>query len=81
MRALKTLIKMSTKPGTKKTLAIAVAVIVILAVIGGAYYYTTTTTPMQQTTTMQESMTTPVTSAAQPIKIGLITPLKRDLRP
>lgn len=72
---MKTLIKMSTKPGTKKTLAIAVAVIVILAVIGGAYYYTTTTTPMQQTTTMQESMTTPVTSAAQPIKIGLITPL------
>jgi len=67
---------MSTKPGTKKTLAIVVAAIVLLAVVGGAYYYTTTTTPMQQTSTMQESMTTPVTSAAaQPIKIGLITPL------
>ena len=67
---------MSTKTGTKKTLAIVVAAIVLLAVVGGAYYYTTTTTPMQQTSTMQEPMTTPVTSAAaQPIKIGLITPL------
>jgi ABC-type branched-subunit amino acid transport system substrate-binding protein len=71
---------MSTTPGTKKTLALVVAVIVILAIVGGAYYYTTSTTPaMQETTTMQESMTTqvpPVTSSAtQPIKIGLITPL------
>jgi branched-chain amino acid transport system substrate-binding protein len=76
LRALKTLIKMSTKTGTKKTLAIVVAVIVILAVVGGAYYYTTSTAPMQSTSTMQESMTTPVTSAAAPpIKVGLITPL------
>jgi len=67
---------MSTKTGTKKTLAIVVAVIVLVAVVGGAYYYTTSTAPMQQTSTMQESVTTPVTSAAaQPIKIGLITPL------
>jgi branched-chain amino acid transport system substrate-binding protein len=73
---------MSTKPGTKKTLAIVVAVIVILAVIGGAYYYATTSTSMSSTSSMQEtssvqaSVTAPVTSAAaQPIKIGLITPL------
>jgi branched-chain amino acid transport system substrate-binding protein len=67
---------MSTKPATKKTLAIVVAVIVILAVVGGAYYYTTSTAPMQETsTTMQESMTQVTSAAAQPIKIGLITPL------
>jgi len=72
---------MSTKPNTKKTLAIVVAVIVILAIVAGAYYYTTSTTPAMQTSTTQSSMvtqmTTQVTSAAAtgPIKIGLITPL------
>ena len=72
---------MSTKPNTKKTLAIVVAVIVILAIVAGAYYYTTSTTPAMQTSTMQSSMVTQmptqVTSAAATgqIKIGLITPL------
>lgn len=75
-------IKMSTKPGTKKTLAIVVAVIVILAVIAGAYYYTTSTAPSMQTTSMtsqvtsmQASMNATSAAATQPIKIGLITPL------
>ncbi|HUK50510.1 MAG TPA: ABC transporter substrate-binding protein [Terriglobales bacterium] len=73
---------MSTKSGTKKTLAIAVAVIVILAIVAGAYYYSTSTAPpMQETSTMEQSMVTEMTSqvtsaaAAGPIKIGLITPL------
>jgi len=51
---------LSTKSGTKKTLAIVVAVIVILAIVAGAYYYTTSTSaPMQQTMmTTQGSPTT-----------------------
>ena len=68
---------MSTKSGTKKTLAIVVAVIVILAIVAGAYYYTTSTSaPMQQTTMMTAQQSTMTSASAQGvIKIGLITPL------
>jgi len=68
---------LSTKSGTKKTLAIVVAVVVILAIVAGAYYYTTSTSaPMQQTTMMTTQQSTMTSASAQGvIKIGLITPL------
>lgn len=66
---------MSTKTGTRKTLAIVVAVVVILAALGGAYYYTTSTSAPPQQTTMSQVVTPTTTQAAPPIKVGLITPL------
>jgi len=70
-------IYLSTKSGTKKTLAIVVAVIVILAIVAGAYYYTTSTSaPMEQTTMMTTQQSAMTSASAQGvIKIGLITPL------
>ena len=62
MQTLKKLaIYLSTKSGTKKTLAIVVAVIVILAIVAGAYYYTTSTSaPMQQTTMVPTTTAAPL---------------------
>src|SRR5208282_5144830 len=67
------MINLSTKSGTKKTLAIVVTVIVLLAIVAGGYYYSTKSAPMQTTMTTAKSVATSV--AAPPIKIGLITPL------
>lgn len=68
------MINLSAKSGTKKTLAIVVAVIVLVAIVAGGYYYSTSTSaPMQETTTATSMAAT--SAAAQPIKIGLITPL------
>ncbi len=77
MLTLKLAIYLSTKSGTKKTLAIVVAVIVILAIVAGAYYYTTSTSaPMAQTTMMTTQQSAMTSASAQGvIKIGLITPL------
>ena len=77
MLTLKLVIYLSTKSGTKKTLAIVVAVIVILAIVAGAYYYTTSTSaPMEQTTMMTTQQSAMTSASAQGvIKIGLITPL------